>query len=290
MIPQAQIIQWQKIAPWNNSVQIEQDLILSRIIAEIFSVPVLADKLAFRGGTALHKLFIEPPARYSEDIDLVRTDTGPIKEVVDALRDCLDPWLGQPQKTERNHGLFKLIYKFNPEDLPQTKQRIKIEINTRECFSVSPYLKKEFSVQSAWFTGKALVQTYQLEELLGTKLRALYQRKKGRDLFDLWMSLKRESLDIPKIIHTFEHYTQKQNIIITREIFEKNLAEKLKSQIFIDDLEPLLAPDLLKLHSKLMTLENGDFMLTEDGRHIATEGWNLIDAAEEVKNKILNKL
>jgi predicted nucleotidyltransferase component of viral defense system len=67
MIPQAQIIQWQKNAPWSNSVQIEQDLILSRIIAEIFSVPLLADKLAFRGGTALHKLFIQPPARYSED-------------------------------------------------------------------------------------------------------------------------------------------------------------------------------------------------------------------------------
>ena len=38
---------------------------------------------------------------------------------------------------------------------------------------------------SRWFTGAAKVLTYDLDELLGTKLRALYQRKKGRDLFDL---------------------------------------------------------------------------------------------------------
>src|ERR1700722_17007658 len=111
MIPYAQIMEWRQFAPWTDSVQVEQDLILSRIIAEIFSVPLLADKLAFRGGTALHKLFFDPPARYSEDIDLVRTDTGPIKEVIDALRDCLDPWLDQP-KTERKENSFKLYYKF----------------------------------------------------------------------------------------------------------------------------------------------------------------------------------
>ncbi|MGH2469017.1 MAG: nucleotidyl transferase AbiEii/AbiGii toxin family protein [Chloroflexota bacterium] len=40
-------------------------------------------------------------------------------------------------------------------------------------------------MKSPWFTGSADVPTFALEELLGTKLRALYQRRKGRDLFDL---------------------------------------------------------------------------------------------------------
>ena len=31
--------------------------------------------------------------------------------------------------------------------------------------------------------------TFKIDELMGTKLRALYQRTKGRDLFDLWLAL-----------------------------------------------------------------------------------------------------
>jgi hypothetical protein len=90
MIPIAQITQWRSIAPWPDDMQVEQDLILSRILIEIFSDPFLNRELAFRGGTALHKLFFSPAARYSEDIDLVR-----IKDIVDALRLCLEPWLGK---------------------------------------------------------------------------------------------------------------------------------------------------------------------------------------------------
>lgn len=97
MIPFAQITQWRQMAPWVDDIQVEQDLILSRAIVAIFSDPFLVQELAFRGGTALHKLFFSPAARYSEDIDLVRTSKGSIKEIIDALRACLEPWLGQPK-------------------------------------------------------------------------------------------------------------------------------------------------------------------------------------------------
>ena len=73
MIPKKHILQWSAKAPWTLESQIEQDLVLSRIIVEIFSDPFLAKQLAFRGGTALHKLFLQQPERYSEDIDLVMT-------------------------------------------------------------------------------------------------------------------------------------------------------------------------------------------------------------------------
>ena len=39
-------------------------------------------------------------------------------------------------------------------------------------------------MENSWFSGRCELTTYALEELLGTKLRALYQRAKGRDLFD----------------------------------------------------------------------------------------------------------
>lgn len=72
MIPQAYITEWGNYVPWKTNEQIEQDLIISRALVEIFKDPFLADRLAFRGGTALHKLFMQPQPRYSEDIDLVQ--------------------------------------------------------------------------------------------------------------------------------------------------------------------------------------------------------------------------
>lgn len=89
MIPQAYINEWRLYAPWQEDFQIEQDLIICRALNSIFSDDVLKNKLAFRGGTALHKLFINPPARYSEDIDLVQIDKEPFGEMINRLRNCL---------------------------------------------------------------------------------------------------------------------------------------------------------------------------------------------------------
>jgi hypothetical protein len=75
----------------------EQDLVISRALPEFFAHPLLRSSLAFRGGTALYKLYIAPPARYSEDIDFVQVKAEPIGPVMDALRATLDPWLGKPQ-------------------------------------------------------------------------------------------------------------------------------------------------------------------------------------------------
>jgi len=60
--------------------QVEQDLVICRALVEIFSDDWLASSLAFRGGTALHKLYLNPQPRYSEDIDLVQVRAKPIKE------------------------------------------------------------------------------------------------------------------------------------------------------------------------------------------------------------------
>ena len=97
MIPLSQIIQWRQTAPWTDDMQVEQDLILSRAIVEIFSI---LDRLS-----------------------------------------------------------------------------------------------KPFTVKSDWFNQNVEVNTFQLEELLATKLRALYERKKGRDAFDLWLAIKEKDFD-----------------------------------------------------------------------------------------------
>jgi predicted nucleotidyltransferase component of viral defense system len=98
MIPENYIEQWRPEAPWQTLAMIEQDLIISRALVELFNQPLVQSSLVFRGGTALNKLYIQPPARYSEDIDLVQIRAEPIGEVLNAIRKGLDHWLGEPKR------------------------------------------------------------------------------------------------------------------------------------------------------------------------------------------------
>ncbi len=89
MIPKPYIAKWQEHTPWNEFSQVEQDLIISRTLVEIFSDDFLRENLAFRGGTALHKLYLNPAPRYSEDIDLVQIKEGPIKPIMERLKEVI---------------------------------------------------------------------------------------------------------------------------------------------------------------------------------------------------------
>jgi len=79
MISRRFIEEWKEKAPWPDNAQVEQDLIIERALVEIFSDDLLRIHFAFRGGTALHKLYLQPQARYSEDIDLVWCSSPAIK-------------------------------------------------------------------------------------------------------------------------------------------------------------------------------------------------------------------
>jgi len=224
--------------------------------------------------------------RWPTCLDLVRTSKGPISEIADALRKRLEPWLGKA-KTDPTSRSFKMKFYFNPENSPAIKLRIKIEINIEESFSILDRSSKEFSVQSDWFAGNAKINTFHFNELIATKLRALYQRSKGRDVFDLWLALKHKDFNSSEAIRVFLEYMKKSGKIITKDMFEKNIALKLMEHSFMDDIGPLLSFDLKKTHSTPITTENGFFLTTEDGEHMSTEGWSLTDAAEEIQNKIL---
>jgi predicted nucleotidyltransferase component of viral defense system len=86
--------------------------------------------------------------------------------------------------------------------------------------------------------------SYEFDELLGTKIRAFYQRDKGRDLFDLWFALQQENFDPKRAVAAFIEYTKKENKSITRALFEMNFVEKLNAGSFSQDISPLLAPDI----------------------------------------------
>ena len=241
MIPKAYITEWSKKAPWVNNYQVEQDLIIERSLVEIFSNSELSAQLAFRGGTALHKMFLNPQVRYSEDIDLVQIKSAPIGEILDHLREALS-FLGKAN-LDTGDMMITLRFKFQAET-SDTKLKLKIETNCREHFTELGWQKKNFSVNSDWFTGSCQLTTYKIEELLGTKLRALYQRRKGRDLYDLYKALTHSSIDTKAVVACFKKYIEHSvGEIPSQKEFIKNMERKIKHQEFLADILTLLRSD-----------------------------------------------
>lgn len=261
MIQNIYLNEWRQVAPWSDDGMVEQDLVISRLLVELFNHPEISNSFAFRGGTAIYKLFSNQPVRYSEDIDLVQVKAEPIGQSISIIRNIIDPLLGNPKRNFSVKG-FTLTYEISPENARE-KLKLKIEVNTREHFSVYGLEKKEFNVQSRWFTGSAAISSYQLDELMGTKLRAFYERDKGRDLFDLWFALQQSNFDAQKSVTAFLKYIKNEKKNITRAMFERNFFEKQTAGSFSQDISPLLAPEV---------------------------NWNFEKAAEEVYEKFITLL
>jgi predicted nucleotidyltransferase component of viral defense system len=162
-------------------------------LCDLFNAPALKGKVAFRGGTAINKLLFTQPLRYSEDIDLVQTQAEPIGTTVNAIRNALS-WLGACKREQAGHSMH-LVFRFTPEADTRAALKLKVEINTREHDSFFGLKSYPFAMDSDWYRGDAEIISFAPEELFGTKLRALLQRHKNRDLFDLHHGLGQLALD-----------------------------------------------------------------------------------------------
>jgi predicted nucleotidyltransferase component of viral defense system len=212
---------------------VEQDLLLSRAICVVAEHEYLGEELVFRGGTALHKLHLGEGYRYSEDLDYVRRTPGGIKVLMATL-------------TEAGHGLgFEVRTRISehPKVFWRTTSdtgvplRLKIEVNTHERSPARALQRLEHSVDSAWWSGSAKVLTFHPAELVATKIRALYQRSKGRDLFDLWLALTETALPPDEILASVGPY-RPDGLTSAQAI--ANLRRKVDDPTFATDLDRLL--------------------------------------------------
>ena len=261
--------------------QIEQDLIICRALCDLFNAPALKGKIAFRGGTAINKLLFKQPLRYSEDIDLVQTQAEPIGTTVDAIREALS-WLGKCKREQAGHSMH-LVFKFTPEADTQATLKLKVEINTREHESLFPVRPYPFAVESDWYQGQAEIASFEPEETFGTKLRALLQRRKNRDLFDLHHGLEQLAMDPDKLIACFDHYLALEGQAITRAMAEQRMLEKLTRSL-TEDIGPLLPAGVRFNDDDAM--QAFERVWTELITHIKGDAWKLTDKVlEELRAK-----
>ncbi len=234
MLPITEVRGWREQAPWGDDDDVEQDLIITRALFDIFEDPFLAHRLALRGGTALHRLYLAPPARYSEDIDLVQRIPEGIGPTFDRLRERL-AWLGKPRR--ETGEIPKLWYAFETE-AGRVRRKLKIEINSREHFAT--VIPVRYALDHPLVRGSVEIPSHSINELLATKLRAYTQRDKGRDLFDLWHAHRQAAIDPVEIVRLFGVYMTEGGYEVdsARELRAKTRAKQAKS--IFEEVRPLL--------------------------------------------------
>ena len=234
MITPADIAHWRTHVPWVDPDQVEQDLVLSRLIIEIADDPVLGPELVFRGGTCFHKLWLDRPWRYSEDLDYVRRSEGGVGELLSALRAIAERVGFERVNTEiGRHPKARFRATFEGGG----PMNVKVEINTFERSPARPTVTRDYAVDSPWWSGAVAVPTFDAAELTATKIRALFQRRKGRDLFDLWLAVEHAGVATADIAACFAPY-RPEGWSVDRAI--QNLDAKLADPRFTTDLDALI--------------------------------------------------
>ena len=254
-LTQRDILAHQQQVPWPNLRQVEQDLLLCRAMTALFDDTFLKTQVAMRGGTLLHKVHLAPASRYSEDIDLVVIGDRPDEHVRKAINRVLLNVLGRPTSSAwqavklavRNavkpSKVLRVIYRVSSVADPRgTPLEIVIEANVTERKSYRPISLLPFSYLFRDEIVATTVNGFEIHEMLGTKMRALFQRRRGRDLFDLYWALTEAGTPVnpAEIIELFLYYLQQEGTVATRDEFIGLLQSHLNDRGFLTDMNALL--------------------------------------------------
>lgn len=237
MIPRPALAQWRRRAPWANDLQVEQDLLLSILAVLVAGHPYLKDRLVWRGGTCLHKLHLDTPWRYSEDLDYVLHDAEPDHgRVADSLREVvgdvgMDVHHSEVTPTRVN------VYADTETTSGGERIRVKFEVNCGDAPPVLELVRLHHAVDTRWRSEASDVLTFQAPELVGTKFRALAQRRKGRDLPDMWLARRELQIGDAPLAVAGHHYLDHEGI--EPATLRQQLAMHATDRDFTHDLDLL---------------------------------------------------
>lgn len=248
------VLAHQTLVPWPQQRQVEQDLLLCRAMAALFSDKFLRGQIAMRGGTLLHKAHLAPAARYSEDIDLVAIGSRPEGHIAKAIRRVLKPELGEPEdtiwdsirlairNTVKPSRVLRLTYSVPSASEPGATLDIVVEANVTERAPHRQIVQIPFSFAYRESSVSVQLNGYDLHEMLGTKMRALFQRRRGRDLFDLYWALMqaKPAVDPQAVVDSFLHYLRQEGDSAGRAEFFRILDGHLTDRGFCSDMHSLL--------------------------------------------------
>jgi len=184
---------------------VEKDYVLGWLLWGIGARPTLRDHWVFKGGTCLKKCFVET-YRFSEDLDFTVLEGGPLepKDLLPALTEMLDlveQETGitlssrQPAIRLRPDGRSAegRVYYRGPRETPG-EARVKLDLTYDETI-IEPTVRREIAhAYDDTLPGDGAVRCYSFAEVFAEKLRALGQRTRPRDLYDVVNLYRRADL------------------------------------------------------------------------------------------------
>jgi predicted nucleotidyltransferase component of viral defense system len=210
VITRADIIE--RVAEWQLTEEVvEKDYVLGWLLWGIAQDPVLGERWVFKGGTCLKKCYIETH-RFSEDLDFTVLPGGPYQpeeitpHLERTLRRVYDAsginFSSQSSRLRpRPDGLSTegRVYYIGPRQMPMAA-RVKLDISANETVVRPPVLRE---IAHPYPDGplRGQVRTYSFEEVFAEKIRAMAQRARPRDLYDIVNLFRRNDLRLyPKVI------------------------------------------------------------------------------------------
>lgn len=198
MIPHAEILALRGEWLLRDDV-IEKDYVLGWILAGIGARPELADHWVFKGGTCLRKCYYET-YRFSEDLDFTVIKDGPEEpeELVEIFAEIGD-WLFEQSGIEivvdddsfvrrRNRRgntttMGRIAYR-GPRNAP-TLPKLKLDLTSDEVLVQSVVRRPILHPYTDASDIVGRITAYSISELLAEKTRALTERCRPRDLYDV---------------------------------------------------------------------------------------------------------
>jgi predicted nucleotidyltransferase component of viral defense system len=212
---------------------VEKDYVLGWILFGV-SASSISSRLAFKGGTALSKMYFPGQWRLSEDLDFTLLDStewpSVAKSLGEELPSIVDKASSIPLTLDKapfiNPNYFQSRFRYSG---PVSKNTAKIEIS-KENF-VGDIVEKE--VPRIFDYPQFTVRVYSLENILSEKVRTLLERGKVKDYYDVWRLLKVEKFDNDKVRKLFLQKCEAKGIVF-----------KGIDQLFPADLIAALEPHL----------------------------------------------
>jgi len=219
----------------------ELDYRLTKTLEMIYQDSFLSERLYLKGGTVINKVYLGESSRLSVDLDFnhigqkeqVLKERQTIRERIVNLLKKQDSSYSVRWKRRYPQTTIKAKYK----TLSGQSQRLKVEISHIERFPILKSVKQRLKTP----TGQVSITTYQLEELTATKLRAFFERLKGRDVYDLHFIFK---LGLQKVVtrKMFLYYFYRSRKVFNPKIHYKDLAMRYSSDKYVDDVTNFINP------------------------------------------------
>lgn len=219
---------------------VEKDYVLGWLLAGISAHDALAGHWVFKGGTCLKKCYFET-YRFSEDLDFTITEDGQINEnfLLAAFREVAE-WIYEASGIEipGDQIRFKIadipggkyaegcVYYVGPIQQRRNLARIKFDLTSKEKLVLAPVAREVHHPYSDRPEAGIHILSYGFEEVFAEKVRALAERERPRDLYD--------------VVHLYRH----DEIRPDRSLVMNTLREKCAfKNIPVPNRDSLLRPD-----------------------------------------------